>query len=176
MLPRMSSGVWSLIRRLRCVGRDERGAVAVEFAPILLPLLILTFGIFDGAMLMFTDAVVSGAASGAARDIRTGALRSASDLGAFRQRVCAGTLGLLDCGKLAVDVRSYATWSAVTWPEPQFAPDGTVSNFGFSPGGASAITVVRVVYPYQVLTPGLSFAVDHLNRTATAVMRTEPFP
>lgn len=175
MRPHLPHRLISIGRRLRRAAAEERGSVAVEFAGILLPLVILTMGIFDGAMLMFTDSVVSGAANEAAREIRTGALRSALDVGAFRKKVCDGTMKLLDCGKLAIDVRSFPSWSAVIWPVPQIAEDGTVSNFGFSLGGASAITIVRVIYPYQVLTPGLTFAVDHLNRSATVVMRTEPF-
>lgn len=147
----------------------------MELAVVLLPLLTLTFGVIDSGMLLYTDAVVNGAVQDAARAVRTGQLRNATDFTAFRQKICDRLMGVLSCDKLAIDVRSFASWSAVTWPTPQYNPDGTIKNFGFQLGGASAITVVRVIYPYSVLTPGLTFTVDHLDRTATIVMLTEPF-
>jgi Flp pilus assembly protein TadG len=165
----------SFARVLARLHRSGQGTATVELATVFLPLMILTFSAFDSAMLMFTDALVTSAVHDAAREIRTGQLRNASDYATFRQKVCDRTLHFLDCSKLAIDVRSFASWPSVSWPAPQIAEDGSVSNFDFQLGGARAITVVRAVYLYRVLTPGLSFAVDHLNRMATSVLVTEPF-
>jgi Flp pilus assembly protein TadG len=168
------AGLWA--GRACRLASDTGGMAGVEMAVLLLPLLMFTFGVTDVGMLMLTDSVVGEAAAEAARQIRTGELKSNADITAFRTKLCATAVVLPHCAAaIAIDVRSFAGWGSVNWPVPVYAPDGTVTNFSFHLGGASAITTVRVIYTYHVLTPGLSFLVDHVNRAATAVLLTEPY-
>ena len=63
--------------RVRVVSGRERGAAAVEFAVVLIPLLMIMFGIIDFGLYYYNDLQLTHAARNAAR-ILSGAVRRLS--------------------------------------------------------------------------------------------------
>ena len=63
-------------RSLRRFGRARRGSAAVEFAMVILPFFMLTFGLAEVAMLGFAQTSLDFAVSETARQIRTGRAQS----------------------------------------------------------------------------------------------------
>lgn len=164
-----------LLKRLRC----SRGAVAIEYAAVLLPTLAFFFGSFEVAMKTLSETVLLGALQNAARQIRTGEIQTAADYTQFRQMLCSGGAGLIDCDKIVLDVRTFAEFTDIAWPPPEYDEEGNITNYGFAPGGAKAITTIKVLYTYEYMTPGLAIFTHGGSREMpiehTLVMKTEPF-
>lgn len=93
--------------------------------------------------------------------------------------MCADAADFFKCSDVYLDVRSYATLSAVTFPTANFDADGVPSNFVFQPGGASQITAMRASATYNFITP---FLTDIMQPDGKPVMmvgfsifKNEPF-
>lgn len=168
--------------------KRTNGAVAIEFALVLIPFLGLTFAIIETCAMVFTDAVIQGAVTAAARQIRTGQVQAppgtpqtqvTSLLQAFTQQVCNQSFGQIDCSKLSVDVHTFPTFASINLPPPfdaQGKPDTT-----FNTGGPNQVVTVRVAYPWNTITPGLSNllgagASQTYTMQYTVVLQNEPFP
>jgi len=176
--------------------RSQDGATAVEFGFVALPFLMLLWAIFETALMFWTNQVLEEALSQASRSVLTGQSRDlykstnpATNAEAFRDAVCArAPLGLIDCSKLSIDVRSYADFGA--------ASSGTASNnplagrkldtssFSYSQPGPGQIVVVRAVLDYKLfLTVWASEALANIGDpgsgrrglVASVAFRTEPF-
>ncbi len=168
-------------RKLGVLRRDRRGSVMLEYSILLLPALMILFGIFEMGMVIFENSVVEGATRDAARRLRTGQAQTSADPAAtFRQTFCASLFSLYNCSSFSFDVRSFADFTAIALPTPQFDAQGNVSNAQFTPGGAGTITTVRVIYRHVFSTPliGSLMGADAGNTLAviaTAVFKTEPY-
>jgi hypothetical protein len=124
------------------------------------------------------------ATSSIGRTIRTGELQSgaAPTAANFKSAICSN-FGWLqsDCSaNLAVDVRTFATFSTVTAPQPLSHGVFDPSSLTFNPGGPSDIVVVRAYYPWPLMAPGLTSALATVNGgkvllTSTATFRNEPY-
>ncbi len=175
----------------RRLWRDEQGATALEFSLVVIPFVAITLAIFETSVLLFNQGVVQGAVSMAARQIRTGQLQAppgtgpaqqASVLSAFQTQVCNDLYGgfQLTCANLQFDVRSFASFGAVSLPAPTFDAQGNLINSQFNTGGSGQIVTVRVIYLWTTITPGLSALIGPsagLSNTVTytVVLRNEPF-
>jgi Flp pilus assembly protein TadG len=153
----------------------------LEYSILLLPALMILFGIFEMGMVIFASSVVEGATRDAARRLRTGQAQISLDpSGTFRQAFCASLFGLYDCNSFTFDVRSFADFTTITLPAPQFDAQGNVSNAQFTPGGAGTVTTVRVIYRHVFATPLIGSLMgagtsNSLPVIATAVFKTEPY-
>jgi len=176
--------------------RAQDGAAAVEFGFVALPFLMLLWAIFETGLMFWTSQVLEEALSQASRSIVTGQSRDlykstdpVTNAAAFRDAICArAPLGLIDCNKLSIDVRSYADFST--------ASSGTASNnplaggkldtssFSYSQPGPGQIVVVRAVLDYKLfLTVWASEALSNIGDAgsgrrgliASVAFRTEPF-
>lgn len=138
------------IRRLLA---SNAGGMLIEFAfvaPFVVLLLVATAEI---AVTLVADVIISGAAESAARDIRTGRVQEGDDpLDAFQTKLCDSLFGVLDCGAVVFDVRRFDDFSS-TDLSLQLDEDGNLAEAQFSPGDSGEITVVRVSYRWQYLTP-----------------------
>lgn len=162
--------------------RSGDGAVALEFAMIALPFFALLFIVLNSAFMMFCNAVVQGAVAAAARQIQTGQFQntdtncpptSNTALTQFESSVCAGTLGQLPCGNIIYDVRTFASFSAISLP----APSGS-TKYCFNTGGTGAIVAVRVIYNWPTLVKPLTAllgAPDSTQIQYTIITKNEPF-
>lgn len=169
----------NLAARLRF---DANGAVALEFAMIAIPFFALLFIVLNSAFMMFCNAVVQGAVATAARQIQTGQFQntdtncpptSNSALTQFESSVCAGTMGQLPCGNIIYDVRTFASFSAISLPAP-----GGSTQYCFNTGGTGAIVAVRVIYNWPTLVQPLTALLGAPNSTQiqyTIITKNEPF-
>lgn len=160
---------------------DCRGATTLEYAILLLPTLMILFGMFEMGLLIFENSVVEGATRDAARQLRTGQAQvSADPIGTFRQAFCSSLFAIYDCNSFALDVRSFPDFTAIVLPAPQFDAQGNVTNTQFTPGGAGSVMTVRVIYRHVFATPliGNLLAPNGGNAVAviaTAVFKAEPY-
>lgn len=141
--------------------RHDRGATAVEFAMVATPFFALMFGIIELGLVFLGSVALDNATQAAARRVRTGQIVSPGTTAAreisrqaFRDAICEG-LGFQEANckaNLLVDVRTVSTFSGITIPTP-----ATDTNFKtqmtFDTGGRSSIVLVRVYYPWKLITP-----------------------
>ena len=173
----------SIIKRpARALARDRSGAAAVEFAIVAAPFLLLMMAILEVALFFTASSVIENGVVEAARDIRTGRFQAdGSDEADFRADLCARVSAVADCGKLAVDVRTFDDFSGADFTPPVNEEGGLDDGgFTFEPGGAGDVVVVRVFYEWQLFMPsgGLGIANMAGNKrliSGTTAFRNEPF-
>lgn len=181
---------WTLLRRFR---RAEDGATVVEFALIATPFLMLFWAIIETALMFWTTQILEEALTQASRSVLTGESRGLYNSGtpavnaaAFRDAVCArAPIGLIDCTRLAVDVRSYQSFSAASsgsaGSNPLAGGAFNTSNFSYSQPAANQIVVIRAALDYQLfLTSWASASLANIGPgrrgiVASVAFRTEPF-
>ena len=154
----------------------RRGTVAIEFAAIALPFLLLLLGTLETSLILFTGAAIDGAAREAAREIRVGATQQGADpVGLFRAKMC-GSLFLVSCDDVLFDVRSFGSFAAISVPA-LYNAEGAPQSTQFSPGDAGEIVIVRASYRWAFQTPLMSHVFGSSDRevNATVVFRNEPF-
>jgi Flp pilus assembly protein TadG len=164
--------------------RRQDGAVAVEFALILLPFLALMFGIMETALVFFADQTLETAVADSARLIMTGQAQTQSlNATTFKNAVCARIYGLFDCQNgVYVNVQTYSSFGGITYTPPLDTNGNLVtSNFVYQPGGPGDIVVVRLYYQWPIYVSLMSLSqlsnMSNHNRllVATAAFRNEPY-
>ncbi len=187
---------WTLIRLTRRrkppppvrFTRDERGATAVEFALIGIPLIGVLVAALQTAIIFFYDQAIQTVANTAARQILTGSVQ-AQGLAAggqgttgFHGVVCTAAAGIFPCAGLMVDVQSATSFSTLnTAPiTPTYGSNGAPNNMNYSPGMQNAAVIVRVMYDWPVFGGPLGLGLaNQANGTrlmvGTAVFKTEPY-
>jgi Flp pilus assembly protein TadG len=169
-----------LFCRVKDVLASKGGGTLVEFAFVAPFVVLVLTATAEVAVTLFVDATISGAAESAARDIRTGRVQENEDpLDAFRTRLCDSLFGLADCGAVVFDVRTFDDFGSVDM-SLQLDEDGNMTGAQFSPGNSGQITVVRVAYRWQFLTPmvGELLAPDGSNGLlllSTMAFQNEPY-
>lgn len=174
------------MRTLRRFGRARRGSAAVEFALVLMPFFLLTFGLAEVAMMGFAQTSLDFAVSETARQIRTGrAQMSGLTEGQIKAQLC-GNLNnfiVMGCdGNLFLDVDRFNSFvdasNGANAPiqNNQFQPAG----MGYTPGAPSDIVVVRAYYRWRVMTPLFEPVFQNVSGgerilVATMMFRNEPY-
>lgn len=166
---------------LRRFAGDRSGATAVEFGLIAFPFIAVMFAIIEVCFVFFSGQILEKATQDASRKILTGQAQAANfDATQFKNEVCSHLLIIFSCANVSVDVKNFTQFSNVNIQKPITSGELDTANFGYSPGGANAIVVVRVMYPWQLFVPTMGLNLSDLsgNRKllmATAVFRNEPF-
>ena len=172
------------IRTVRRFARGQDGIAAVEFGIVALPFFALMFAIIETAMLFFAGQTLEAAVADSARLIMTGQAQSQSfSQTDFKNAVCSKIYALFDCANgLQIDVKTYTSFSSISNNKPIDANGNLqTSNFGYTPGNACDIVVVRLMYPWPVYVSllGLNKMADLAGNKkllmATAAFRNEPF-
>ena len=171
-----------LTRFLRRARRDKSGATAVEFAMVAAPFFFLLFAMIEIAAVFFTSTVLENAVLETARGIRTGQAQSAGmTRSGFQDEICARIDVIGNCDRLEFDVQVFTGFETVDQSSP-VQEDGTLDtgSFGWDPGGAGDIVLVRVFYRWSLLTPNFGGALSNMSGnqrllTAATVFRNEPF-
>jgi Flp pilus assembly protein TadG len=175
------------IKTVRRFARGEDGVAAVEFGMVAAPFLALMFAIMETSLVFFAGQTLETAVADSARLIMTGqAQASGLTQETFKTEVCNRIAGLFDCSAgMQIDVKAYAagsTFADVSTAKPINAADKTLqtSTFGYQPGTACNIVVVRLMYQWPVYMSLLGFNLADLagNKRllmATAAFRNEPF-
>lgn len=145
------------------------------------PFFLLLAAILEVAAVFFATTLLENAVLVAAREIRTGQTQSGGGVASFEQRVCESMEMIADCGRIRFDVMVFESFGTVGAPGP-LDEDGelTEDEFGFDPGAAGDIVLVRVFYPWPLLMPGFVGGMSNMSGnqrllTAAAVFRNEPF-
>jgi Flp pilus assembly protein TadG len=187
-------------QQLRRFRRSNDGAAALEFALVLPPLCLILVGMFEVAMLMFTQASMEGALREAARFSMTGSVADPADR---EEQIIAivdqYTFGMLDTDTMVTTFLVYDSFSDVNQPEP-FTDNNGNGTFeagidGFDAdddingkwdgdmgvagvGTAEQVVEYTVEYDWQVMTPFMAqFMGDNgqVHLTARVVIRNEPW-
>lgn len=176
-----SSGILRFMRRLR---RNERGATAVEFALIAGPFLLLIVALVETAVLHLTSLNLENSLKEATRLIRTGQAQVANlDASQFRAKVCENVYLIKNCttnANLLVDIRSFDNFGAGAVPD-MFDDEGDwTEDPSYTPGAGLKVVIARAYYKIDLLTqiPGIGLAnIDYRYRMldAVSVFRNEPF-
>ncbi|MDD9899595.1 MAG: pilus assembly protein [Alphaproteobacteria bacterium] len=171
----------NLIRRWR---KKDDGLVAVEFAMLSIPFLLLIMGTLEVSLYFAAGLVLEGSSNSAARLIRTGQIDASPDPEtAFADMLCDQADAILDCTKLQYEVIAMddGTFSSAAATSPVFDPEGNLIGAGFSPGGSEDVVLVRTAYKYEFLMPmvGTLLSGDSgqnwLTLGSTVVIKNEPF-
>lgn len=162
-----------MLRALRKLRNNEKGATAIEFAMVAPVLIWLIFGVIEFGILMATQSALEGGASKAARVYKAQARsnNNGANANAIRSRIARYTQGLVAPGRLRV------TANVVTW--------GSASGLGATPGSSSGrsggtgdVVQYRVYYNYRVHTPFLSRLIGGNNGVmrlvASSIVQNEP--
>jgi Flp pilus assembly protein TadG len=174
--------------RLAAFGRayrsDAKGATAVEFAMVALPLLLLLFSVLELAMIFLISTTLENATYNAARQIRTGNFQASGTptAVAFKTAVCndLSWLGSACTSKVEVDVRTYASFTNPSIPDPISNGNFNTGALTFVPGSPGDIVLVRAFYKWTLVTPYLTSGLQKLNGgvsviTASSLFRNEPY-
>jgi Flp pilus assembly protein TadG len=167
---------------LRALG-DERGAAALEFALVAVPLISLLLVALQTAIIMFYDEALQTATEKSARQLMTGAVQiSGLNQAAFKSLVCTNA-PLFSCSGLMVDVQSANSFSAISTSAltPAYSGSGAVTNtWSYNPGSAGDIVIMRVMYDWPVVGGPLALALANQSNgtylmVGTAVFKNEPY-
>ncbi len=169
---------------LRRLSKDRRGATAVEFSMILVPLIGFLLVGLQSAIIFFYDEALQSVAYSAARAVMTGKAQDAGQTQSqFAAFVCAKATPEFGCGNLMVDVQSASSFSGLnTTPiNLSYGSNGKpTNNFAFSPGNPGDVVIMRVMYNWPVV--GGPFAYGLANQSngshlliATVVFKDEPY-
>jgi Flp pilus assembly protein TadG len=175
-----------LVRFAARFARTERGATAVEFALVSLPLLVMVFGLLELALVFMVGTTLDQATEAAARQIRTGQFQNGAAVtpAAFKNLVCARMTWLAPkCGaQLSLDVRTFPNFAAMAAVPPVNPSVFNPASTCFSPGNPTDIVLVRAYFSWNLFTPVLSAPLENMGSgsgkrllTSTTAFRNEPY-
>jgi Flp pilus assembly protein TadG len=149
-------------RIVRAIGRDRRGAVAVEFALVAPVFILLICIIIDTGMFLFAQGVLDNALRNATRAIQTGS--SAVTASSFDNILCTSAAPIIPCSQISFAVTSTTTTSGFSTLTPQ-TPNGsgflscTSASLGsctFTPGAATNAVLAQAAFSRAYLFPWLA--------------------
>jgi Flp pilus assembly protein TadG len=109
---------------------------------------------------------IDSATVAASRQIRIGQLQQGASNNAtgFKNLVCGGMSWISDCAaNMSVDVRTFSSFAAITVTPPIQGNAIEQSQLTFDPGSSCSIVVVRVFYPWTLITPVLEPGLPNLG-------------
>ncbi|MHB8285743.1 MAG: TadE/TadG family type IV pilus assembly protein [Caulobacteraceae bacterium] len=170
---------------------NRRGATAVEFALVIIPLLFILFSILEISLIFLVALTLEGATAKAARSLRVASASSATgvsntaSVNAFRQLICSN-MGWLSSqcvytgnSGLVIDVRDPASFAAGTTTSSAIN-GGVLSQYDgskcfYSGQAGGDIVVVRAFYPWTLFIPYLNLAFPKLSNGQIVLSDTEVF-
>ncbi|THD62853.1 TadE/TadG family type IV pilus assembly protein [Phenylobacterium sp.] len=168
--------------------RAQRGVTAVEFGLVALPLMVLTFGALELALVFLVSTTLDQATEAASRQIRTGnfQISAANTRADFKNLVCSGMSWLNgSCASgVTVDVRTFSTFAALA-ATPAISPatfNPVTTPTCFTAGQPTDIVLVRTYFVWNLFTPLLNNALENMGGgsgkrliSSTTAFRNEPF-
>lgn len=177
-------------RRTNRFVRNERGAVAIEFAILALPFFTLIYAILETSIVFLAGQILDSAANDASRMVRTGQAQTAGwDTDDFRDAMCDGLYGMFDCTQLRIKVSVVSSFQSATVESPvsdECSPtsdetecDWTIAQT-YSPGVGSEVVLVQVYYKWPTIMNIPGFSLDNMAGgkrmlSAVRVFKNEPF-
>jgi Flp pilus assembly protein TadG len=167
-----------IVRRFR---KDEEGATAIEFGMLLMPFMLLLFGIIECSLAFFAGQMLESAVDNVGRKIRTGQLDNSLTQAQFKTEICNETSILFTCNNLKIDLEVAATFDDLN--DPPTPVNGVLDNaaYTFTPPCPEQIAMVTVSYDWPSYTNLIAERISDLSSggillNAVAVFRTEPYP
>ncbi len=169
-------GRWT---RLKDRAADQRGAAALEFALLAVPLLVALFSCFDLLFVYTVSANLDGATAQLARQIQTGQLQLAGGAtsAVLQQQLCSqiGWLGPACPGAMAVDVRTFANFTSVSAPNPVSNGVLNPANLQINPGNPGDIVLVTAYFQWPMVAPSIDHLFQPLSNGSTVVVSSTAF-
>jgi Flp pilus assembly protein TadG len=167
---------------------DSSGSTAIEFAKLIIPFALLVFAILETCISFAGQQVISNATDKVARQLRTGQIKVA-DLTETKLRalICdqIEVIVATGCPGLEVDLRSrptFAQLAALPLPLKGAGQEMEIDtqDIKFEPGLSMSKNMLRVLYPWPVMTDIMREKMSNLKgyKTllfATATWQNEPF-
>jgi Flp pilus assembly protein TadG len=169
-----------LVRRL---AGDRRGAAALEFGLIAVPLGALMVAILQTSLTFFAQQTLETTAEKSVRQLMTGQAQAAGMTQAqFNTLVCSKLPAFMKCSKVVIDVQQATAFSSATTAAPTLTYDasGKITNKTYAPGGPGTINVAKIMYVWNVQKGPLGFDLSNMPGgtrllIATSVFKTEPY-
>ena len=163
--------------------RADAGVTAVEFGLLSLPIMLLTFGVLELALVFLVSISLDTAMQLSSRQIRTGQFQTTGGGAAnFKTLVCSNMSWLQSqcASNLWLDVRTFSNFNALATAPPLTPANVSTTAFCFSPGQPTDIVLVRAYYQWTLMTPFLNNALANLGAaqrliTSTTAFRNEPY-
>jgi Flp pilus assembly protein TadG len=185
---RRPRGIHRLLRRFR---RSQDGATIIEFAMVATPFLMLLAAILETALMFWTSQALEEGVGQASRALLTGQSQTlyksavaGANATAFKNAICANAPGLIDCTKVTIDIRSYASFASAntgtTASKPVSGGALNTTGYGFTQPLPGQIVVVRAVLEYKLIFTQWTTALANIGAgkraiVASATFRAEPF-
>ena len=136
--------------------RNERGSNAVEFALLALPFFGLILGVVQLGFIFLANQSLDSAIDTAAREIRTGQLRSnATGLPTFRASICNNVSIIIDCdGVLEISVQSFPTIDDTT-TTALFVDNAPVITNNYETGEGGDVVVISAAVSIPIIAGSL---------------------
>ena len=147
---------------------DRRGATAIEFAIIAIPLVFWIFALLIFGLYIFTQATSDAATQEAGRQIQIAAIRGSA--APVRTRVCTRMGSLASsCPDIQVYATSGVSFSALT---AATVIGATLTPTSFDSGGSRSYVLLQVAYKSPFLIPfGI---ISSLTLTSSFAFKNEP--
>ncbi|PDT02495.1 pilus assembly protein TadG [Rhizobium chutanense] len=165
----------------RLVG-DHKGAAAIEFAILALPLFIMLFGIIEVSLMFFVNSALDASVHKISRMIRTGeAASSKITLAGFKAKICDDMLLTFDCSSgLVVKVNVLSDMSAAASTDPIDNSGNLTVTETYDIGKGSDYILVQVFLPWTAVVNFFSLSSAQLSDGryllgSAALFRNEPF-
>ncbi len=157
-------------RQIKQCARQDGGAAAIEFALLTFPFLLLVFAVFETLIAFAAEEVLANGVAALSRKIRTGEITFAlgrptdMDQTRFRQALCNEIIVMMTCStdeagtpdRLLVDVQTFSSFANMPKAIPRLSDRPTsdldISGFGFAPGGAGSLNMVRAYYRWHIIS------------------------
>jgi Flp pilus assembly protein TadG len=160
---------------------DQRGATALEFSLVAVPLFFLLFGILELGLIFVLSLNLSNAAASLGRQLRVGqviapgsTVASSSgtrlDLSDFKTAICnkIGLVPTATCmSQLQVDVRTLSSFQNQSPPNPISGGTFSTSSLCYYSGQASSVVEFRAYYLWPIVTPVLLSGLVNVSNVVT---------
>jgi Flp pilus assembly protein TadG len=163
----------------------ERGATAVEFAMVALPMFAVLIALLQVGIIFLAQGELETAAEKAKTQLFTGqAQQNGVTQAAFQSTVCSYLPALFTCSGVMVDIQNLGVSNTggnfgganTSAPTLTYNSNGSVSNtWGFNVGGANSVLVLRVFYQFPIVSGPLGFALANLPNGTRLLMSTAVF-
>ncbi len=174
--------------RARMRADATKGSAAIEFAMVAPLFFGLMLGIFEAAIMFFSQSVLTTSMTDMGRLIRTGQAAKWSCTGStcaamttaqFRSQLCARISPLIPCdSNLQIDVKAQTGYGITSPLKADKTLDPTLNRFDI--GTACDVVVARAFYARPVVTPLLNWFLINMAGNKTLItgvtaFRNEPF-
>ena len=172
------------MRFARRLYRDESGAMAIEFALVVMPFITLLFGIIGVGLYFLTMFNLDGSIERASRVLRTGEVQKGNwDQARYKRYVCDNLIGSFNCDDLQVNVRNFPTGTALNAATlPSCLDDGgnLSAASDYYPGTDDSFVLVWICYEWKMAASIPFLKLGTMNNgsaiiQAATAFRTENF-